>query len=40
VEEALGNIIKHSGAARASVQVGRCDAGLQLEIRDNGLASM
>jgi signal transduction histidine kinase len=36
VEEALGNVIKHAGAARAIVELRLDAAGLQLEIRDDG----
>src|SRR5579859_2554716 len=36
VEEALGNVIKHSGAARATVELHVGESGLQLEVRDNG----
>jgi signal transduction histidine kinase len=37
VEEALGNIIKHSGATHAIVQLRQSEAGLRLEIRDDGV---
>jgi signal transduction histidine kinase len=37
VEEALGNVIKHSGAARATVALKVIEAGLKVEVRDDGV---
>jgi signal transduction histidine kinase len=36
IQECLNNIVKHSGAARASVSVFRDQGNLVLSIRDNG----
>jgi signal transduction histidine kinase/ligand-binding sensor domain-containing protein len=36
VQECVNNIVKHSGASRASVKIERDDEGLRLSIRDNG----
>ena len=36
VQESLTNVIKHSAAATATVTVGVCDQGLDIEIRDPG----
>jgi signal transduction histidine kinase len=36
VSEALANAIKHAGASRISLRVGRCPQGLEVEISDDG----
>ncbi|MBV9578515.1 MAG: HAMP domain-containing protein [Chloroflexi bacterium] len=37
VEEALGNVIKHAHATRATVELRQLEAGLHVEIADNGV---
>jgi signal transduction histidine kinase len=37
VMEALNNILKHARAARVSIEIRGADAGLQVEIRDDGV---
>lgn len=36
VQESVGNLVKHSGASKASVEIDRSGPALELNIRDNG----